>query len=118
MRLGANSLHHTLNLPCRNLDATGVLEVLLGLLVTGLVGSLQTDQPGQRRRVGPLQTQRAIDRVVALLLTRMVVVVPADDKAAKQALHLEPDPCLAMLARLGLVGAVNLISRFLEQKAH
>jgi len=115
LRLGTYSLHHALNLPRRNRDATGVLEMLLGLLVTGLVGSLQADQPGQRRRVGPLQTQRGIGRVVARLLAWMVVVVvPADDKATKQALHLKPDPCLAMLTWLGLVGGVNLISCFLE----
>ena len=44
---GSHPLHHALDLPGGNVDAAGFRQVLLGLLVTGFIGSLQTHQPGQ-----------------------------------------------------------------------
>ena len=101
-----------------DLDAAGFQQMVLGLLATGCAGSLQAHQPSQRRRVAHLQTQRRIGRAVPRLFAFMVVVVPLQFEATKQAIDLEAFPSLAWLARLGLAGAIDPIGGPLQQPAH
>jgi hypothetical protein len=66
----------------------------LGLGVAGFIRALQTDQPGQSGRVGPLQPQRRIRRIVPLLFTLSSAAVPSSFV-----------PTIALRARGGAIGA-------------
>src|SRR5690348_13033465 len=118
LSLGSNSLHYALDLAPVHVDAAGIPEVVLGLLVAGLVGPLQADQLGQRRGTGPFQTQSRIGRIMPLFLARVVVVIALEREGTKDALHLKGLPALAVLARPGLVGRVDLVGGSLEEKGH
>jgi len=92
--------------------------MVLGLLITGFIGSLQAYQPGQSRSVAALQSQRGIGRVMSLMLASMVVVIALEREGAKQAIDLETFPSLALLPRLGLVGGIDLVGGGLQQPSH
>ena len=115
---GSHPLHQALHLPGADLDAPGFRQVLLGFLVTGFIGPLQTDQPGQSRGVARLQAQRGIGGIMPLLFAFMVVVSALQGEGAKHARELELGPALGLLARLGLVGGIDPIRRPLQQKTH
>src|ERR1035441_3893054 len=76
LRAGPHALDQSLDLPGRDLNAAGLFQVLVGLLVAGFIGPLQAHQPRQGRRATPLQSQGGIGRIVPLLLARMIVIVP------------------------------------------
>jgi len=118
--LGAatHALDHSLNLPRRDGNAAGLRQMPLGLQVSRFIGSFQTDQLGQGRGVTDLQTQRRIDRIVTLILALVVVVIPLQLEAAKDALNADPFPALARLSGVGVVLGVDSVGGALEQPTH
>ena len=68
-------LHQALNLASGQGDATGLAQVFFGLLVTGLIGSLQARQASQSRSVATFQSEGGVGRIMAFLFARVVVVV-------------------------------------------
>ena len=114
----AHPLDHPLNLARRYRDAAGLLQMPLGFEVGRLIGPFQTNELGQSRGVAHLQTQRRIGRIVALVLTGVVIIIPAQIEAAEDALHPDRFPSLATLSRLGLVMGIDPLGRLLEQPAH
>lgn len=79
-------LDHPLNLPGRDHDASSLLQMALGLQIGGLVGTLQTDQPGQSGGVAAFQSQGSVGRVVAGMLAGVMVAIPLEWERAEQAL--------------------------------
>ena len=114
----SHPLDQALNLPCADPDAARFQQMVFGLLVTGLVGSLQATQARQRGRATHLQPQRRIGRIMPLLFAFMVVVVALQGEGAKDAIDSEAGPPLVMLARLGLVGGINAVGGPLQQESH
>jgi len=88
-----------------------------GFQVGRLVGTFQTDQLGQRRRIAHLQTQCGVGRIVALILARVIVVIPLQPEAAKDSLHRDGFPALATLPGFGLIAGIGPVSGLLEQPA-
>jgi hypothetical protein len=68
----AHRFHEPLNLASRDVDATGFLQMVLGLLVAGLIGSLQAYQSCQSRSAATLQPERGIGRIMSLLFAFVV----------------------------------------------
>ena len=114
----SHPLDQALNLPCAHPDAARFQQVVFGLLVTGLIGSLQATQARQRRRAPHLQPQRRIGRIMPLLFAFMVVVVALQLEGAKEAIDSADGPPLVMLARLRLVGGINAVGGSLQQESH
>jgi len=52
---------------------------------------------------------------MALVLARVVIVIPFQLEAAKDALHRQPFPALANFSRLGLIDCLRAIHGLLEQ---
>jgi hypothetical protein len=75
-----HTLHQALDLTRRDVNAAGLGQVQLGLLVTGFIGPFQTENPGQSRRVTSFQTQRRIGGIVPLPLAFVIVIVPLQFK--------------------------------------
>ena len=96
----------------------GLLQMPFGFQVGGLIGPFQTDQLGQRRRVAHFQTQGRVGRMVALILARVIVVVPLQLEGAKDALHPDGLPPLARLSGFGLVAGIGPVGGFLQQPAN
>lgn len=117
LRAAPNPLHDPLDLPRRNRNAAGLLQMPFGFQVGRLVGAFQTDQLGQRRRIAHFQTQGGVGGMVALLLAGVIVVIPLQWEAAEEALHPDGFPALARLSGLGLVAGIGPVRRFLEQPA-
>jgi hypothetical protein len=92
--------------------------VLLRFLIAHLIGTFQTQQPRQSRRVGHFQTQRRIGRIVSPFLARMVVIVTLQREGAKHALQLQRFPPFPMLSRLGLVGSIPALGGLLQEETH
>jgi hypothetical protein len=109
LRVGADALDDPLDLSRAQLDAAGLRQMYLGLLVTGFIGAFQTRQPAQRRGVAHFQPQGRIGRIVALIPARVVVVVPFQRETPKEALNLTPLAPLVDLTGAGLVGGVDPI---------
>ena len=76
-------LHHALDLPGAHVNAPGLGQMLLGLLVAGFIGSLQANQPGQGWGMAGFQAQRGIRRIMALGLACMVVIVALQLEGAR-----------------------------------
>ena len=112
---GAHALDGALNLPRRNGNAAGLLQMPLGFQVGRLIGSFQAHELGQGRRISPLQTQRGVHRIMACLLARMVIIIPLQLGAAKEALHRQVFPALANLPRLGLISSIRTIHGGVER---
>ena len=104
LRPCSHPLDHALDLPGTGVNATGLGQMLLRLLITGFIGSLQAHQPGQGRRVTRFQAQRGIGGVMTLPLAFMVVIVSLQRERTEHALDLGADPSLVVLAWLGLIG--------------
>jgi len=117
--LGAatHALDDPLNLPRRDGNAAGLLQMPLGFQVGRLIGSFQTYEFGQGRRITHLQTQRGVHRIVALILALVVVVIPLQLEAAKNPLNPNRFPALARLSGVGLVIGVDSVGGLLEQPA-
>lgn len=86
-----------------------------GFEVGRLVGSLQTDEFGQRRCIAHLQTQRGVGGMVALILALVIVVIPLQREAAKYPLNTDRFPALARLSGLGLIAGIGAVGGLLEQ---
>jgi hypothetical protein len=95
-RLGgvAHRRHPPLNLAGRHGNPARFGQGQLRFLIAGCVRSLQTEQPGQGRRVAAFPTQRRIGRGMPLVLARVIVVVALQLEVAKEALDLPADPRL------------------------
>ena len=112
-----HSLNNPVNLPRRNADAAGLLQMPLRFLVGRLIGSFQTDELGQSGRITHLQAQRGVDRIVALILALVVIVISLQLEAAKNSLNPNRFAALARLSGLGLVLGVDSVGGLLEQPA-
>ena len=117
MSAATDALNDPLNLSRRNPNAAGLLQMPLGFQVGRLGGPFQTDELGQGRRIAHLQTQRGGGRRVALILARVIVVIPLQREAAKNPLHPNRFPALAHLSGLGLVADIGTVGGLLEQPA-
>ena len=89
----------------------------LRFLVGRLIGSFQTDELGQSGRITHLQAQRGVDRIVALILALVVIVISLQLEAAKNSLNPNRFAALARLSGLGLVLGVDSVGGLLEQPA-
>jgi len=89
--------------------------VLLGLLVTGFIGSFQAHQPRQGRRTASLQPQGRIRRIMPLLLARMMVIIAFQREEPEDAIDRELRPALALPAGFGLVSRVDAVGGLLQQ---
>ena len=68
-------LHQTLNLAGGHEDASRFAQMIFGLLVAGLVGSLQAYQASQSRSIAAFQPESSVRRIMALLFAGVIVVV-------------------------------------------
>jgi hypothetical protein len=116
--VGSNPLRHALDLTGRNLNAARLGQMLLGLLIARLVGSLQAEQPGQSRRITHFQTKSRIGRITALLFALVVIVVALQIKAAKETLDLQALTAFALFTRFGRVSRVDSVGRPLQQASY
>ena len=118
--LGAatHALDDPLNLPCRDGNAARLLQMPLGFLVSRLIGSFQTYKLGQGRRISHFQTQRRVDRIVALILALVVVIIPLQLEAAKNPLNPNRFPAFARLPSVRLVMGVDAVGGLLKQPAN
>jgi hypothetical protein len=105
-------------LPGRKFNAPGFFQMLLGLLVTGLVGSFQTHQARQGGRAASFQSQGRIGRGVPFLLARMIVIVPFQGEEAEDAVEGQRHPPLALPAGFGLVSRIDAVGSLLQQISH
>ena len=60
LRLLANPLHHALNLPGRDFNAAGLLQMPFGFEKGRLIGPFQAKEFGQSRGITDFQTQRRV----------------------------------------------------------
>src|SRR5258706_15782283 len=88
-----------------------------GFQVGGFVGPLQAKELGQGWSVAHLQSQRGIDRIMAMRFTRVIIVVAAQFKAAKNPLYPKGFLALVNLPGFGLVSRIDALGRLLEQPA-
>ena len=84
----------------------------------GFIRSLQADEPGESRGVGPFQTEGRIRREVAAFFPGMVVVLTHQREGAEHALDHENLAPLGLFARLGDVGVINALGSLLQEHAH
>ena len=110
-------LDHALNLPRRNGHAARLRQMSLGFQAGRLIRTLQTDQLGQGRGITAFQAQGRGRRIMACVLARVVVIIPPQLKAAKDALHPQAFPALAPLPGFGLLSLIRTIGGWLEQPA-
>ena len=113
----AHPLHHSLNLPGRDGDAAGLLQVALGLEISRLIRPFQADELGQGRRVADFQSQRVVGWIMALALAGVIIVITSERELAEDPLRPDGFPALAHFSGLGLVGAVNAVGCLLKQPA-
>jgi hypothetical protein len=69
----AHALDDPVNLPRRDGHAARFFQMPLGFQIDRLIGSFQTNELGQGRRVTHLQTQRRVRRIMAFLLSWVVI---------------------------------------------
>ena len=113
----AHALDQPVDLACADRDPAGLGQMQLGLLIAGFVGAFQTDQPRQRRAAAAFQSQGGVGRIMALLFAGMIIIVPGQREAAKQALDLDGFATLAPLPWPRLVAGIDLVGGRLEQIA-
>src|SRR5258708_34866616 len=89
--------------------------MLLGLLVAGFISSFQAHYPGQGGGAASLQSQGGIGWIVALLLARMIVIVPFQGEESKDAIDRELRSFLALPAWFGLGSLVDGVGGLLQR---
>lgn len=112
----ADPLDQSLQLAGANVNAAGFPQVFLSLFKAGGVGTLQADQPSQRRSVAPFQAQGGIGGKMAPPLFGIKIVVALDGEGTENALDLQSRAPLAMLSGLGLVGGIDPVGCLLKEK--
>ena len=118
LRITAHPLHHPLNLPGRDWDAAGLLQVTLGFEIGALIGPFQTKEFGQGWGIAHIQSQSSVGGKVTLFFSFVIIVVAANRKGSENSLHLNGFPAFAQFSRFGLIDGVNSVGGLLQQPAH